>query len=403
MDRLPRVLPSIWRTLGGQCGTSSQRAFSRNSSSHPSLYCGQLTILQVPSRKRSEFLCRQFLHTESQEEDDGQVEQQPVPHFANVLDHLRQLSGIFASSTADHADFTSVLNQLASSEPFSGTLNSALRLAMESDADYLTKQRLRHLKLDTLRHRGSLVVHSNGAFLFPNLTQQRTLSPNFITQFISATILSVLDYRAKLSQESPELCSQMFGSFRSPAGQADLQRRNLKTSENITLVISRQSNFFLIELNESMVQGEVFFVLKKVIEFILNYKNPGAIPFGSLSTLPRTDATFACQLLNETGLGKLQEAQFLINLDHYTGELNRENLAKQILVCNRENVGNRWFDKALQLIIVLNEAGDQIGTTGICYEKSLVSPESVVDLMHHAVDFMTQFKVNSLFSITLKI
>ena len=411
MHRFCRRLPPLFwnhkfgtphrlqRSINTKCLTrfysSLYSAKTLNSSQVTFLRCYPDSLIFAPK----------FVHTESQDgkHDNPQQEhtedERPVPHFKNVLQHLRQQYSIFASGSTENADFCSILDQLASMDKFSTRLNSALKQKLDSQPDYLLEQSLEMEKQNILQHRDSLAVYSNSALLYPNLTPQKQLSINFITEYISAMILSILDYRTKLSKESSELLSQMFGSCCSPGTKIDTQSYlNSSTPSDLSIVLSRQSNFFILELNEKMVQGEMLFVLKKVVEFILAYKNPESVPFGCLSTLPRTDATFGYQFLNETGLRKLQESQFLVNLDQVNLEnIDRDELAKHILVGNGENIGNRWFDKAIQLVLVLNEKADQIAASGICFEKSLVSPESVVDLMQHGIEFITKFKVSTCF------
>ncbi len=337
---------------------------------------------------------RVFSTEASQEEPE-----EPVPQFKNVLQHLHQLSTLFeTTSPTEKADFTSTLEQLAADDRISSHVDAALKAKMELHPEFLSQQNSLRIKEIALQHRNPLPVFSNGAFIYPNSTVMK-LPPNFIFEYISAAILSVLSYRQKLFKESPEVARQMFGSCRKPGAPEDTQSftENSITSD-LSLIISRQSNFFHLELNEKMPDGEMFFVLKKVVEFILSYKNSGTVSFGSLSTLPRADATFGYQFLNETALKRLQEAQFLINLDHLDGQANScdaERLVKHILIGDCENVGNRWFDKALQLILVLSGDSSSILGSGICYEKSLASPDSVADLMQHGVEYLTKFKVNT--------
>ena len=319
----------------------------------------------------------------------------PLPEFKNVVNYLYNSLSRYESLQPKQAKVKTLLKQLGANKSLSDSLDLHLKNQMNIYPNWLSEQsKLRKLK-QTLKCREPLPIRSNPAFVFPSISQ-KSFSNNFLIEYISAMILAIIDYRSKLIKENLDESIRMFGSSRIPGNEID-SHHFTELSNEFTVVFSRQFNFFQIRLNTNMQEGEMFFILKKCVEFILSYKNFSNVSFGSLSTLPRTDFALGCQFLNGNGLQKLRESQFLVNLDHVDENMSEDDLKKHIFASNQDNVGNRWFDKSIQLIIVLgSDSSDKMNhllASGICYENSLVEMSSVLKLAKHGIDYLSKFNV----------
>lgn len=68
---------------------------------------------------------------------------------------------------------------------------------------------------------------------------------------------------------------------------------------------------------------------------------------GALTALPRTQWAHAYQLLNPQSIQSIIDADFVVSLDHVANETDfekewSENMGRQILHADADNIGNRW-------------------------------------------------------------
>ena len=193
----------------------------------------------------------------------------------------------------------------------------------------------------------STLSHCNLIILFqvlPHLDAHKTRSKSFVIQYISRLILSVIDFRRALKggvnpevpagSAAPPVCmdqyGKIFGTCRLPGSPADSIRWGSLDRNDISIVISRLSKFYKINLTELEDKEQTLRTIQSAVLYILSQPYPSSspaeqhykktcpqnIPFGCFTALAREDATTAFKLLDENALNSIIDSEFVVNIDH---------------------------------------------------------------------------------------
>lgn len=313
--------------------------------------------------------------------------------FRNVLRYTEKIIPLFIKDNTESKEFTSILNNVKNLESLYTIEQRIDQIIKDCKFEYS-----RFLRDKYLQNRNSILTDGSiSCLLYPDLDLwDKKLSRKFLLDFIVANILGVLDHINN---------NDNFNNFnycRVPSFGPDfIQRSETLENQEINtnfIVITYNWNYYLIDLDS---YDNSFVILWQVLNFLFEksiVKN--SYPMGILSTLPRHDCMYGYKFLNENGLKKIRKAKLFISLEKINGidsKISRDNriglMSKHIMFSNKENIGNRWFDKCLQLVFILNTNLDQLFGQGICFEQSHMKINSIVNLMDNSVKFLTKFKV----------
>lgn len=316
----------------------------------------------------------------------------PIPALSQTIDKIKLSSEPFAKDAGEHKQLCAILDEFSSSNSTGHKLQKLLELKASKTDNWLSHDWW--VDKGYLEGRDSVMIWSSPGLVFPKLPKSQK-SRQFVTEFISRLILSVLDFRTflknggnpeaspKKPDEVPQICMEQykkgFGTTRNPGNPKDEIIYGQLDDDNISIIISRLNTFYELKLPANATVDENLLKLKVAITTILNADSKqNALPLGSLTALSRNDWATAYSLLDKNGLSAIQRSQFVVCIDHIASkDLSNfdtsysSSLGKQILHADVNNIGNRYFDKTIQLIPVLNSAGDEVIGIGICYGKLL--------------------------------
>lgn len=363
-------------------------------------------------------------------EDSDHLPSLPVANLDSILDRLKQSISPIAMNSSE---FVSTLQLI---DEFSKSAGPKLDLLLRNKAN----QTKNWMTLDWwanevyLKSRQPLVINSNPSMIYPNMpfevTNQRTLI-NVVSQLIS----SIIDFKLALvhgydpestSVENefrldPNLCynqyRNIFGSTRIPEEYVDtVQRKLLPNGVDdgpFSIVISHRGKFFEIQLNEIEDEKGRHDKLTRILDKIIvsndasDLDNSNCLTgAGVLTTANRDEWAKAIKLLDEESMKAIQDAQFVVCIDtlppddeEFSGSLlayppdtqqHSAALSRQILHGDSANVGNRWFDKGLQLIVVTDHKDESLLGAGINYEHSTAEGTVIARLIEYSFDKTVQ-------------
>ena len=338
----------------------------------------------------------------------------PVPAVNQTKDRLKLATKPFAKSEQELDQLYGLIDDFFRPDGTAYKLNSLLEHKSNKTTNWLSNDWW--INKVYLEPRYPVMIWSNPGLVFPDLQiLKKTPNKQFVVQFISRLILSAIDFRNSLRNGiNPEISpkadpksvapvcmdqyNKVFGTCRIPGNPVDSIRiGNLETNE-ISIIISRNNKFYKISLNES--DYEVLLQkLQTVITHILSKNTTENIPFGIFSALPRNDFSTVFQLLDENSVNSIIESQFVVNIDHIediADSVDNESyynlMAKQSLFSDINNIGNRWFDKTIQLIVVMNKSSDRVIGCSLCYEHTPAEGGTIVKLMEHCVQHIMSDK-----------
>ena len=256
-----------------------------------------------------------------------------------------------------------------------------------------------------LEGRDPLIIWSNPGLVCPRITVPRGREATI--KYISHFVLGSLDFKERLARgENPEpgapvQCmdqyTKVFGTTRIPGATSDEVRFGSLLSPNHRVVISRNGNFFHVSLPKDSAKDNFAF-LNQALHAILYEQDYSAVTrtaLGALTALPRTQWAQAFPLLNPQSIDAIIGSDLVLSLDHISNEAEfdkdwSENMGRQILHADADNIGNRWFDKVLQLIVVLNRGGEQVIGSGFCHEHTPAEAPVIVKVMEHSMKWMAR-------------
>nr|XP_027195901.1 carnitine O-acetyltransferase-like [Dermatophagoides pteronyssinus] len=318
--------------------------------------------------------------------------------FQNVLNYLEKSVPLFVGDVNDEEsrEFIQTLSRVRSS--LESVTEFHQRVDKIDDETPIDSQKF--LRDRFLQSRSSILADGSiSCLIYPDLgLWDKILPEKFLLDFIVANILGVLDYLDNGENlqysRSPSLGHDYIEESRSS---------NQQQKKTNYITIAYGWNHYLIDLEQF---ENPYQALWQIFKFLFEQssasmlKNP--FPMGILSTLPRNDCMYGYKFLNELDLQKLRQSKLLVSIEKFdmipqkTDDVERDHrislMAKQILLSNEENIGNRWYDKSLQLVFVLNKNSDQLYSHGLCFEQSHAKIESILQLMDHSIKFLTKFK-----------
>lgn len=363
-------------------------------------------------------------------EDNETLPPLPVPDFSSTMEKLKESISPMAMNSLE---FVSTLELI---EEFSGCagpkLDSLLRRKAKQTKNWLTNdwwEREIYLK-----SRKPLVINSNPAMIYPSLTFDVDSQQKFI-KAASLLISGIIDYKLALIQGyNPEattssnefqldsnLCySQyryIFGTTRLPGDiQDEMVVEDLANSDPhrpMSIILAYRGNFFEIILNEVENEDARIDRLVLALSKILGSQKSGDTSenvlngLGVLTTGKRSEWAKAFRLLDTDSINAIKDAQFVLSIDTINPESadqhsnhlimsssdsseNRAALSRQVLHGDNANIGNRWFDKALQLVLVTDDKAERFIGAGLNYEHTLAEAMVVSKMIEFSYDRMIQ-------------
>ncbi|XP_054164790.1 carnitine O-acetyltransferase-like [Oppia nitens] len=333
-----------------------------------------------------------------------------VPVFDETIQRLKIAVKPFAKNGEELQDLYQTIDDFARSDGCGRKLHCLLEHKSTQTSNWLSHDWW--INKAYLEGRDPVMIWSNPGLVFPELQTMKNANKGFVAQFISRLILSVIDYRNALkSGDNPEkqpktgpICmdqfSKVFGTCRIPGSNIDDIRFGTLNSNEISIIISRFNKFYKLSLMQSHDKEATLASIEAAILHILSQTSSESIAFGSFSALPRNDFYTVYQLLNENALNHIIESEFVVNIDHIDVPNNGFNdnetyykvMGKQSLYADINNIGNRWFDKTIQLICVTNKSGDRLVGLSFCYEHTPAEGGIVVQLMEHTIKHLMSDK-----------
>lgn len=364
-------------------------------------------------------------------EDSDHLPPLPVPSLDNTLELLKESISPVAMNSAEFVQTLELIDEFAKSA------GPKLDLLLRTKASQL-KNWMTHdwwTKQIYLRSRQPLVINSNPGMMYPifpfEVNNQRSL-----ISVVSQLISGVIDFKLSLmhgynpeatnaDQEhrlDPNICYHqyqgIFGSTRIPGEVFDQHKRSSScdsmdnSSQSFNLVVSFRNKFFEINLkgieDEKNRIEQLEGILNKIIVSVNenNDQEASATGAGVLTATNRNDWAKAYKLLDGDSIEAIQNAQFLICLDTIApdaedspdgykrallsspagSEQHMAALGRQILHGDSRNIGNRWFDKCFQLIVVADENVERLLGAGINYEHSFGEGTIVTKMIEYSYD-----------------
>lgn len=366
-------------------------------------------------------------------EDSDHLPSLPVPSLDATLDKLKEtISPVAMNST----EFISTLNLI---DKFAKSAGPKLDLFLRSKANK-TKNWLTFdwwLQEVYLKSRTPLVINSNPSMIYPSLpyevNDQKALV-NVISQLISGIIdfkLALINgYNPEATSADneyrlyPNLCyhpyKNLFGTTRLPGDDEDTLHKlhHLESIAPLNLIVSYRGKFFEIQLNNVEDEKGRIDQIKGILDKIIStgieetqtndehssYINQGA---GVLTTASRSNWAQAFRLLDADSIEAIKGSQFVVCIDTIESNSNDKfvgsllnsptgsepymaALNRQILHSNNSNIGNRWFDKSLQLIVVADGKAEKYIGAGLNYEHSCGEAQLVTKLIEYSYDRILQ-------------
>lgn len=336
----------------------------------------------------------------------------PVPALNQTMERLLSSAKPFARSSDELKELQLIIEQFSSQNGIGSKLQSLLELKGSQTSNWLSHDWW--VNKAYLEGRDPIMIWSNPGLVFPHLPKPNKSSKSFVAEFISRLIIGVIDFRNQLrngvnpelpkdsAKGGPVVCmdqyKKVFGTCRTPGIPFDSIRFGKLENNNISIIISRFNKFYKLSLAQSENINEIFSIIKSSILNILSETSSEIIPIGSFSALNRNDFATVYQLLDQNELKAINESEFIVSIDHIEDSISFEKsqtynnfIGKQLLHADVNNIGNRWFDKTIQLIIVSNKECDQIVGAGFCYEHTPAEGPPIVKLMEHTVKHLSTF------------
>lgn len=370
-------------------------------------------------------------------EESDHLPSLPVPNLNLTLEKLKDSISPVAMNSTEFVNTLRLIDEFANSA--GPKLDLLLRNKASKSKNWLTLDWW--LKESYLKSRTSLVINSNPSMIYPTLpfevNNQRSLV-NVISELISG----IIDFKLALihgynpeatsadneCRLDPTLCysqyKNIFGTTRMPGDRVDtLHKTNILESTNpFNLIVSYRGKFFEIQLNDIEDEKNRIDKIRGILDKIIstgdssfegdsrNYQSDdihSASGAGVLTTANRSVWAEAIKLLDADSINAIKDSQFVVCIDTVESEcrdgflnplLNSPPgngaymaaLNRQILHGDNTNVGNRWFDKSLQLIVVADAKGEKYLGAGINYEHSCGEAILPTKLIEYSYDKILQ-------------
>lgn len=362
-------------------------------------------------------------------EDSDHLPSLPVPEVNLTLERLKESISPVAMNSSEF------VNTLQLIDEFATTAGPKLDLLLRSKAI----QKKNWLADDWwinetyLKSRNSLVINSNPAMIYPSFPFEISNQRSFVNT-TAKLISGIIDFKLALIQGyNPEatnsedefrldgnLCysqyKHIFGTTRIPGEAVDsislsktLPAQECQSSESFNLVVSHRGQFFEVQLNniedEKARNDQLVRVLDKIIA--LGQEGPqGVAGVGALTAANRSDWAKAFKLLDPESTNAIRDAQFVVCIDTIPedsqefssalltspsgSEAHMATLGRQVLHADGANVGNRWFDKAIQLILIADGKSERLLGAGINYEHTCAEGIVITKMIEYSYDRAVQ-------------
>lgn len=328
----------------------------------------------------------------------------PVPDLNQSLEELKSSAGSFAVSQEEFSEFCLLVNKF--NESTGPKLHELLKQKASKTDNWLSNDWW--LNKAYLEGRDPLIIWSNPGLICPRIDVPKGVENTL--NYITHLVMGVLDFREFLKRgENPEpgvseSCmnqyTKVFGTTRIPGVDKDQIRfGNLQEdTQKISFIISRRGNFYRVTLPNKISEEETRRFLSQVFNSILFHEDvdhDSGSDLGSLTSLPRNEWAQFFSKLDSNSVNSIIESQFVLSLDHVSDDQEfdsnwSESMGRQILHADSENIGNRWFDKTIQVIVVMNKSGQRILGSGLCYEHTPAEGPPIVRLMEHAMRYLAK-------------
>lgn len=380
-------------------------------------------------------------------EDNEQLPSLHVPDLKATLETLKESISPVAMNSSEFVNTLQLIDEFARAA--GPKLDLLLREKAHKTKNWLTQDGWWTSEI-YLKSRKPLVINSNPSMIYPPLpfevTNQLALVGT-ISQLISGIIdfrqallhgynpeATSTDNECRLD---PNLCygqyKHMFGSTRMPGEIVDRQsltQQHLSSSSSssatpdssspFTIVISHKGKYFEIQLTDiDNERGRIDQITGILDKIIAAGNEPGGLHdgVGVLTTANRAVWAESIKLLDEGSVRAIEEAQFVVcidtiqqedehDADHHRGsnpaatpsfssallsapqasEQHLAALGRQVLHGDSANVGNRWFDKAFQLIVVADSKAERLLGAGINYEHSFAEGTVITKMIEYSYD-----------------
>ncbi len=338
----------------------------------------------------------------------------PVPALNQTMERLKCAAKPFAKSPEELKNLYELIDEFSKNNGIGSKLQTLLELKASQTTNWLSHDWW--INKAYLEGRDPIIIWSNPGLIFPHFPKPDKKSPKFVAEFITRLIVGVIDFRNLLragvnpelspnesTKSTPPSCmdqyNKVFGTCRSPGNPIDSITFGNLENNNISIIISRFNKFYKLSLTQTENIDQIFPIIKFAVFDILSKSESETIPIGSFSALPRNDFATVYQLLDQNDLKAIIESEFIVCIDHLENSDSLNNsqtynnfIGKQILHSDINNIGNRWFDKTVQLIVVSNKESDEILGAGFCYEHTPAEGPPIVKLMEHAVNHLATFQ-----------
>ncbi|RWS11577.1 carnitine O-acetyltransferase-like protein [Dinothrombium tinctorium] len=307
----------------------------------------------------------------------------PVPPLADTLHRLKLAAIPFALSSQHYTEFCSLVNEFGAENKAGVKLHSLLQAKAAKSKNWLSEDWWTQKAY--LEGRDSVMIWSNPAFIGPKV---RIVGKDNVAYFVGKAITEALHFKQLLKEgkypESGRICNdqynKIYGTCRIPGETVDTIEYGDINDNNMNVVVARNNKFYEIviphiDLKDINNRLNVAQALCEQILHILNKNTVKEVPVGCFSSLPRSQWAKIYKKLNNESVNSIRKASFMVSLDHIDQDALFDsnyaaNMGKQILHGDSRNIGNRWFDKTIQLIFVTSNGGEKLLGTGICYEHT---------------------------------
>lgn len=364
-------------------------------------------------------------------EDSDHLPSLSVPKLDVTLARLKESISPVAMNSTEFIDTLRLIDKFAISA--GPKLDLFLRIKANKTKNWLTLDWW--LQEAYLKSRAPLVINSNPSMIYPILPFEVNNQRSLVT-VISHLISGIIDFKLALIHGynpeatsadneyrlDPSLCynqyQNLFGTTRLPGELMDSLHKldNLESISPLNLIISYRGKFFEIQLNEIEDEKGRIEQIKGILDKIISANiegthtveggliNEGA---GVLTTANRNKWAEAFKLLDVDSIEAIKGSQFVVCIDTIGSdskdkfansiltspvgsEPHMAALNRQILHGDNSNVGNRWFDKSIQLIIVADEKVEKYLGAGINYDHSCGEAILVTKLIEYSYDRIMQ-------------
>lgn len=334
--------------------------------------------------------------------------QLPVPDLKTALEELKSTAGPHAVNPEEFTEFCSIVDEFASKT--GPKLHSLLQAKANATSNWLSHDWW--VDKAYLEGRDPLIIWSNPGLTFPKIDVPS--GRESVVKYAAQLIMGVLDFRqflAKGGDPEPKTSAtqcmnqfeKMFGTTRIPGEPKDSIIYGSLKSDDLSVVVSHKGQFFQITLGKHSNALDSYTFLTQAIYSILytDETRSGLGPgVGVLTASPRDKWASVYTKLSRPALDAINEAQFVVSLDSVTNSEDFDKdwpncMGRQVLHGDPVNVGNRWFDKMIQLIVVLNESSDRVIGSGCCYEHTPAEAGVVVKLVDHTSRYLINESANS--------